>query len=140
MTLRNSLTQMRRANYEFAGNARYSKPALNDLDRKLGRYLTRRRGIFVEAGANHALTQSNPYYLQRFLRWSGLLGLLVEAIPALYQRATRRRPHECSTALWCPFKTRVRKSNSPIMSGVHGTMGSPETSPSIFGKSKLPSK
>ena len=99
MTLRNSLTQMRRANYEFAGNARYSKPALNDLDRKLGRYLMRRRGIFVEAGANHAFTQSNPYYLQRFLGWSGLLGLLVEAIPALYQRATRRRPHECSTAL-----------------------------------------
>jgi len=37
------------------------------LDRKLGRYLMRRRGIFIEAGASHAFTQSNPYYLQRFL-------------------------------------------------------------------------
>jgi hypothetical protein len=51
MTLRNSLSQMRRANYEFAGNARYSKPALNDLDRKLGRYLMRRRGIFAAPSA-----------------------------------------------------------------------------------------
>jgi hypothetical protein len=103
MTLRNSPSQMRRANYEFAGNARYSKPALNDLDRKLGRYLMRRRGIFVEAGANHAFTQSNPYYLQRFLGWSGLLGLMVEAIPALYQRATTQTPRVFNCAL-VPFQ------------------------------------
>ena len=83
MTVRTSLSQIRRAIYEFAGNPRYSRPALYDLDRRLGRYLRFRNGIFVEAGANDGFTQSNTYYLERFLGWSGLL---VEAIPSLCER------------------------------------------------------
>jgi hypothetical protein len=40
MSVRSSLCQIRRAIYEFAANPRYSGPALDDVDRRLGRYLT----------------------------------------------------------------------------------------------------
>jgi hypothetical protein len=67
MRLRSSLRKLRGAAYEFAGSGRYSRPALNDLDNKLNRYLTRRHGVFIEAGANDGSTQSNTCYLEKFL-------------------------------------------------------------------------
>jgi hypothetical protein len=73
MSVRSSLSQIRRAIYEFAGNARHSRPALYDLDRKLGHYLKLREGVFVEAGANDGFTQSNTYYRERFLGGAAFL-------------------------------------------------------------------
>ena len=108
LTVRSSLSQIRRAIYEFAGNPRYSRPALYDLDRRLGRYLRFRNGIFVEAGANDGFTQRNTYYLERFLGWSGLL---VEAIPSLCERAKRcGGAVRFSTALLCLFRRRAKRS------------------------------
>jgi FkbM family methyltransferase len=45
--------------------------------------------LFVEAGAHDGYTQSNTYYLERFLGWRGLL---VEAVPELFEKARTRRP------------------------------------------------
>lgn len=70
---------------------RFQRPsfALNDLDRKLLRWLDRRGGFFIEAGANDGITQSNTLYFERYRGWTGLL---VEPIPELAERCRRNRP------------------------------------------------
>jgi FkbM family methyltransferase len=79
---------LRRGLFETLGSRRYSRPALHGMDRQLERLLPPRPGLFVEAGAHDGYTQSNSYYLERFLGWRGLL---VEAVPELYEKARRRR-------------------------------------------------
>ena len=64
------------------------KPSLNNLDDKLSKYLDFRNGVFVEAGGNDGITQSNTYYLEKGLRWTGVL---VEAIPELYAKCKKNR-------------------------------------------------
>ncbi len=64
------------------------RPALNDLDRKLSKYLDFTEGFFVEAGANDGFKQSNTYYLENALRWKGIL---IEAIPELYEQCKKQR-------------------------------------------------
>ncbi|XWX02878.1 FkbM family methyltransferase [Aggregatilineales bacterium SYSU G02658] len=74
--------------YEAAGNPRFSRPALNNLDAKLSQYLDFRNGVFVELGANDGFQQSNTYYLEKFMSWTGVL---VEPIPSLFEKARKRR-------------------------------------------------
>ncbi len=64
------------------------KPALNDLDNKLSKYLNFRNGFFIEAGGNNGIRQSNTYFLEKGLRWKGIL---VEAIPDLYEECKNNR-------------------------------------------------
>ena len=64
------------------------KPSLNNLDEKLSKYLNFRNGIFIEAGANDGYNQSNTYFLEKGLRWKGLL---IEAIPELYYKCKKSR-------------------------------------------------
>lgn len=78
----------RRRIFECFGNPKYSRPAANDLDAKLAKYLDFRGGTFVEAGANNGYSQSNTYYLEKILGWRGLL---VEPIPALFEQCRRER-------------------------------------------------
>lgn len=74
--------------FETFGSARYARTALHDLDSKLAPYLAE-RGVFVEAGANDGFRKSNTYYLESSRGWSGVL---VEPIPELAARCTKRRP------------------------------------------------
>lgn len=55
--------------------------ALNDLDRKLERYLPYDGGFFVELGANDGYTQSNSLYFEKRKKWRGVL---VEPAPHLF--------------------------------------------------------
>jgi FkbM family methyltransferase len=64
------------------------RPALNDLDRKLEKYLNFDEGFFIEAGANDGYSQSNTYYLEKRRRWKGIL---VEGIPELFEKASKQR-------------------------------------------------
>jgi FkbM family methyltransferase len=80
---------LRRGLFEAVGSRRYSRPALHGMDRRLEELLPPGPGVFVEAGAHDGYTQSNTYYLERFLGWRGLL---VEAVPELCEKARRRRP------------------------------------------------
>lgn len=67
--------------FEAAGSHAYSRPALNGLDSYLVDVLGGQvGGVFVEAGANDGYAQSNTYYLERVLGWSGLL---IEPFPHL---------------------------------------------------------
>jgi len=80
-------------NFLYGLKQRISKnprPALNDIDKKLSRYINYRNGFFIEAGANDGYAQSNTYYLEKKLGWRGVL---VEAIPELYQKCLRERPN-----------------------------------------------
>ncbi|MDJ0877227.1 MAG: FkbM family methyltransferase [Halieaceae bacterium] len=62
--------------------------ALNDLDRKLEKWLDYRDGYFVELGANDGFTQSNTYYLELKKSWRGLL---VEPAPHNFLSCLRLR-------------------------------------------------
>ena len=75
--------------FETFGSARYSRPALYEMDRKLDAILDRDSGFFVEAGAADGYTQSNTYYLERFRGWEGIL---VEPMPEFAAEARRNRP------------------------------------------------
>ncbi len=75
---------------ESFGNPTFSRPSLNNLDRKLEKYLNFQNGFFIEVGANDGYNQSNTYYLEKFLGWRGIL---VEAIPSLYEKCKFTRSH-----------------------------------------------
>jgi len=66
------------------------KMSLNDIDTKMGKYIDYKNGFFIEVGANDGRSQSNTYYLEYKKHWKGVL---VEAIPALYEKCKYNRPH-----------------------------------------------
>jgi FkbM family methyltransferase len=79
----------RRGLAEMFGSRRYSHPALFGMDRRLTELMPSRNGVFVEAGAHDGYTQSNTYFLERYLGWSGVL---VEPVPELREKCEKRRP------------------------------------------------
>lgn len=117
----------RRKLFELLGLPRYSRPALNDIDRKLERHLSFDGGYFVEAGANDGYAQSNTYYLERFRGWSGVL---VEPLPELYGRCVRERPRSkvfsCALVARDYEPTMVPMLTAGLMSLVRGAQKSPE--------------
>jgi FkbM family methyltransferase len=62
--------------------------ALNGLDKKLLQHITRHGGVFIEAGANDGIRQSNTFFLEKRRGWTGLL---VEPMPRLAKRCKRAR-------------------------------------------------
>lgn len=89
ITLRHDLARVRRLLYERRGSARYSRPALHEIDIKLDGIINRDGGVFLEAGGFDGITQSNTYYLERFRGWRGIL---VEPMPEHAALARRNRP------------------------------------------------
>ena len=83
------LVRLRRKIHEALGSARYSRPGLYGLDRKLEEHLDFDGGFFVEAGASDGVSQSNTYFLERFRGWRGVL---VEGIPELAAQCKKNRP------------------------------------------------
>lgn len=106
---------------------RSPRPALNDLDRKLAKYLNYRNGFFIEVGANDGYAQSNTYYLEKKLGWRGVL---VEAIPELYQRCRklRRRSYvfHCALVADAAAQPTVTMHFANLMSVVDGAFRTPE--------------
>lgn len=100
----------RRRLYEFFGNPKYSKPALNSIDDKLAKYLGYGGGFFIEVGANDGFTQSNTYYLEKFLGWSGIL---IEPIPNLFEQCRRTRKN--SVAFNCALVSNDHNSKAVSM-------------------------
>jgi FkbM family methyltransferase len=120
-----ALGHYRRRMFEAFGSARYSRVALYGLDDRLAEFLPR-RGVFVEAGANDGVWQSNTYRLERFNGWRGLL---VEGIPELAAACAknRRRSLVVNAALVSSeFEcTHVTMHYGGLMSIVEGAKGSP---------------
>jgi FkbM family methyltransferase len=120
------LSRIKRQLAEALGSDRYSHLALNELDKKLARYLDVRDGFFVEAGANDGLRQSNTYWFERFRGWRGVL---VEGVPELARACRKNRPHSrvFEVALVADAATdHVMMQTANLMSVVQGAMGTPE--------------
>lgn len=62
--------------------------SLNQLDRKLERYVDYDNGYFVELGANDGVTQSNSLYFEKYRNWRGVL---VEPAPQNYLKCRQNR-------------------------------------------------
>lgn len=61
---------------------------LNQLDRKLEKYVDYDNGYFVELGANDGVTQSNSLYFEKYRNWQGLL---VEPTPQNFLKCRKNR-------------------------------------------------
>lgn len=109
------------------GIAWLSRPALNDLDRKLEQLIPKCGGFFVEAGANDGVTQSNTYYLAKFRQWRGVL---IEAFPHLAEHCMKVRPESVTVccALGAPEVAggQVKLRHAGLMSHICGTLGDVE--------------
>jgi FkbM family methyltransferase len=69
------------------GTPRYSRDAEEVIVRDF--YKDRRGGIFLDVGANHFRNESNTYYLEQVLGWSGIA---VDALPEFGPDYERYRP------------------------------------------------
>jgi FkbM family methyltransferase len=83
---------IRRKLFEKLGSRKFSTPAFNGIDLQLSRIIGR-NGYFVEAGAVDGVFESNTYYLERFLGWSGVL---IEPVPEMFKRLATNRPKSIS--------------------------------------------
>jgi FkbM family methyltransferase len=70
--------------------------SLNELDRKLERYVDYDNGYFVELGANDGVSQSNSLYFEKRRGWRGLL---VEPTPHKFLQCRHNRA--ARTAVVC---------------------------------------
>ena len=68
--------------------ARRPWTGLNGVDQRLLPLLPMRAGVFIEAGANDGIKQSNTHGLAKALGWKGIL---VEPVPSLAARCARYR-------------------------------------------------
>jgi FkbM family methyltransferase len=47
--------------------------SINNLDKKLLKYLNFKDGFYIECGANDGVNQSNTWYFEKVLNWRGIL-------------------------------------------------------------------
>jgi len=103
------------------------RPSLNDLDRKLEKYLNFEHGFFIEAGANDGYSQSNTYFLEKKRRWRGVL---VEGIPELFKKAKKQRAnsvvHNCALVSSEFSDSTVTMHYAHLMSVVEGSLKTEE--------------
>lgn len=66
-----------------------------DYDTLFRKYLNFSHGVFVEAGANNGIDQSNTVLLENNFGWSGLL---VEPNPHKFKECQANRPNSKGTS------------------------------------------
>lgn len=118
---------MRRRLHEIVGSDKYSYPGLGGMDRELVKYLNFNNGFFIEAGANDGYSQSNTYFLEKFKGWRGVL---VEAIPALFEECKKERPkskvYHCALVAGVSAGDTIEMRYANLMSLVKGALKSEE--------------
>jgi FkbM family methyltransferase len=77
--------------YKKAKDKKIVYYSLNDLDKKIERYLDIDNGFFVELGANDGITQSNTLHFEKFRNWRGIL---IEPTPHNYLSCRENRSLE----------------------------------------------
>ena len=78
--------------------------ALNELDKKIEKYLNYKDGFFIEMGANDGINQSNTVFLERKYNWHGMLIEPSEKFTLL--KKNRSKLNIFSDAACCSFKNR----------------------------------
>jgi FkbM family methyltransferase len=114
----------RRRACEAVGIGRYSWMGLNGLDRKIAGHLDFDGGVFIEAGANDGVSQSNTYYLEKMRGWTGLLVEPVPALAALCRSNRRAQVTEAALVAEDVEDATVEIHVAGLMSTVAGAMGS----------------
>ncbi|MCJ9751215.1 FkbM family methyltransferase [Neorhizobium sp. BETTINA12A] len=69
---------------------------LNELDRKIEKYIDYDNGFYVELGANDGIRQSNTYYFEKNRGWSGIL---IEPSPNNFLECRKNRSEK--NAIFC---------------------------------------
>jgi len=81
--------------------------ALNNLDKKLEKYLNFNNGYFIELGANDGVTQSNTFFFEKEKNWKGIL---VEPIPHKFLECIENRSNKnniyCNACVGFDFNER----------------------------------
>ena len=62
--------------------------ALNSLDKKMLEFINYENGYFIECGANDGVDQSNTWYFEKILNWSGIL---IEPLNKQFQELKKNR-------------------------------------------------
>ena len=62
--------------------------ALNQLDKKMLEFINYENGYFIECGANDGVDQSNTWYFEKILNWSGIL---IEPLNKQFQELKKNR-------------------------------------------------
>tara|TARA_B100000900_G_scaffold381236_1_gene367534 strand:- start:1640 stop:2278 length:639 start_codon:yes stop_codon:yes gene_type:complete len=62
--------------------------ALNQLDKKMLEFINYENGYFIECGANDGVDQSNTWYFEKTLNWSGIL---IEPLNKQFQELKKNR-------------------------------------------------
>ncbi len=89
-SLRRGLKSGLRYVFEKCGCGALSSMGYEHMDLQLVDLLGKKRnGVFIEAGANDGVAQSNTYYLEKILGWTGLL---IEPLPDVEALCRRNRP------------------------------------------------
>ncbi len=83
------LTRWRAGLGRLTPESRRKSYGLEGLDVRLARRIRLSCGVFIEAGANDGVRQSNTLYLEHYLGWRGVL---VEPLPSLAGQAAAHRP------------------------------------------------
>lgn len=117
------LIRARRTAFEAIGSARHSRMALYDLDRKLERHLDFDGGVFVEAGANDGVKQSNTYYFEKCRGWTGLLVEPEPGLAAACRRNRRARVAQAALVAEEVAGATVVLTLAGLMSTVDGALG-----------------
>jgi|TARA_B110000858_G_C17770891_1_gene459542 FkbM family methyltransferase len=78
--------------------------ALNELDKKIEKYLNYKKGYFIEMGANDGINQSNTRFLEKKYNWRGMLIEPSEKFTLL--KKNRSKKNIFSNAACCSFKNR----------------------------------
>ena len=58
--------------------------AINQIDKKVKKYLNYRNGFYIECGAFDGVNQSNTWYFEKELNWNGILSNLIQSILRSY--------------------------------------------------------
>ncbi len=116
----------RRAADRFRPVYRKYRPwtGLDGVDRKLLPLLPRGAGVFIEAGANDGIKQSNTHGLERVFGWNGIL---IEPVTTLARQCSRHRSraHVVNAALVAPSEAGklVRVISLDLMTRVESFTG-----------------
>jgi FkbM family methyltransferase len=78
--------------------------ALNELDKKIEKYLNYKDGFFIEMGANDGINQSNTRFLEKKYNWRGMLIEPSEKFTLL--KKNRSKKNIFSDVACCSFKNR----------------------------------
>ena len=78
--------------------------ALNELDKKIEKYLNYKDGFFIEMGANDGINQSNTRFLEKKYNWRGMLIEPSEKFTLL--KKNRSKKNIFSDAACCSFKNK----------------------------------